>query len=173
MEKKYGYYWSKPNNGFEQFIENLEEVFQWIYNHSINLYLDRKKRKIKIKMHNYDSWNAFHTLALVILPVLKQVQADKEDGSPLVDDEDAVPELSSKNCVKKNEWDWDENVHKRWEYVLGEIIWSFEQIVDESSDDRFFDVDGGNFDRVGFDKWYARKQNGLRLFGKYFENLWT
>ena len=28
------------------------------------------------------------------------------------------------------------------------------------------------FDREGWEKWRDRKQNGFRLFGKYFESLW-
>ncbi len=37
-------------------------------------------------------------------------------------------------------------------------------------------VEGPNhthkFDKEGWEKWNARKSNGFRLFGKYFEALW-
>jgi hypothetical protein len=73
------------------------------------------------------------------------------------------------------------------------MIWAFEQLVDEDSDSQFYsgecDIlwekkEGGHsemksgpndtfkIDREGMDAWNKRIDNGLRLFGKYFRNLW-
>jgi hypothetical protein len=173
MDWKYGYCWDLhgiKQNKFERGLEKFEDTLQFILNHSINPILRLRKRKIKIKIHNYDAWNAYDTMALIILPLLKEVAAQKS-GSPLVDDADAPEEFSSKHCVKKNEFDWDTNVHKRWDWVIGEMIWAFEQIVDDEADDVFFK--DKEFDKKGYDVWNTRKENGLRLFGKYFCSLWT
>jgi hypothetical protein len=102
-----------------------------------------------------------HTLALIILPMLKQLHADKH-GAPDVDDEDVPEELKStsappKECV----WEVDPNHFKRWDWVMDEMIWSFEYKLKDTVDD--------------MDIWAAngvRAQNGFRLFGKYFQSLW-
>jgi hypothetical protein len=174
MRKKHGYIWDLDGykqTRFEEYLEHIEDILQFIYDWTVNIYLRRRKRKIEIKLHPYDSWNAFYDLSLIILPLLKQVKKDKH-GHPWVDDSDAPPELSSVNASPKlYEYEWDDNCGKRWDYVLNEMIWVFEQIADETSDDKFFDEDY-KLDKVGFEAWNKRKQNGLRLFGKFYENLW-
>ena len=90
MNKKYDFRWDDNNTRYERFLERLEDTLQWIYNHSINLFLDKKQRKVKVKIHNYDTWAMDDTLALIILPMLKQLKATKH-GVPMVDNED-VPE---------------------------------------------------------------------------------
>jgi len=52
----------------------------------------KKKRKVKIHIDKYDTWNMDSTLALIILPMLKQLR-DQKHGSSLVDDEDLPYEL--------------------------------------------------------------------------------
>ena len=110
----------------------LLKLCQWIES--------KRKRNIKIRIDKYDTWNMDGTLAYIILPMLKQLQATKH-GSPLVDDED-VPEglglRSTEASPKENEWDTDENVHKRWVWVLSELIWTFEQLHPDSNwDDQY------------------------------------
>ena len=49
--------------------------------------LDRVHPAIKyVKIDRYDTWSMDHTLADIVLPMLKQLQATKH-GSPLVEDE--------------------------------------------------------------------------------------
>ena len=104
----------------------------------------------------------------------------------MVDDEDAPEYMRSHMAQpKENEWDWDELSDKRWDYVLNEMIWAFEQKVDDNSDDQFFDHSvcngklpwdkgyvGPKYDVEGHQAWQKRKENGFRLFGKYYEALW-
>jgi len=108
------------------------------------LWVDKKRqRKVKIRIDNYDTWNMGDDLAMVILPMLKQLKATKH-GSPYVDLED-VPEHLRANLNQKSfdfydegeqdEWDM---VHKRWDYVLDEMIWAFEQVVDKENDKQFY-----------------------------------
>ena len=67
------------------------------------------------------------------------------------------------------------------------MIWAFENHDSRIDSERqFFDhsdvVDGDDitdqidkikYDRAGHEAWNSRKQNGFRLFGKYFTSLWS
>lgn len=192
----------------------------WVNDFCQFIYDNFQKRVVKIKIDRYDSWSADHTLALIILPVLKQLR-DTKHGSPWVDDEDVPDHLKSTDAPpKENEYDTDDNHHLRWEWVLDEMIWSFEQHNDDKAEDQFHTgdhdilwkkvnkegvvldeklyklgddkkgcddtedgddilwemVEGPNnthkFDKEGWEAWHARKQNGFKLFGKYYQNLW-
>ena len=147
-----------------------------------------------IKIDRYDTWSMDHTLADIILPMLKQLNETKH-GAPCVDDED-VPEYLRSTAAdpKENEWDTDSNHFGRWDWVIAEMIWSFEQKVADDAESQFFDhsayditdragrrawiddinnsVSKTKYDEAGHRVWLARKANGFRLFGKYFEALW-
>ena len=145
----------------------------------------KRKRKIKIRIDKYDTWSMDHTLALIIVPMLKQLHATKH-GAPLVDDEDVPEELRSTSAPpKENDWDTDENHFKRWDWVMEEMIWAFEVHNDDNAEDKFFDhseVDRKEkfneqfakikIDREGLNEFQKRKQNAFRLFGKYYQALW-
>ena len=139
-----------------------------------------------VKIDRWDTWSMDHTLSFIIVPMLKQLQATKH-GSPLVDDEDAPEELRSTAApAKENEWDIDENHFKRWDWVLNEMIWAFEQNLDDKSEEKFFDhaewdekekdfnknLHKIKIDQVGLKAHQDRKANGFRLFGKYYQGLW-
>ena len=151
-----------------------------------------------IKIDSWDTWSMDHTLADVVLPMLKQLKATKH-GSPFVDDEDVPVHLQSEQYKKGRKrtkkavepyahavdmGDDDTTLHDRWDWVLGEMIWAFEQKVDDNSEDKFWDhsKDHGmpwdpdyvrpTCDWEGLRAHQARKTNGFRLFGKYFEALW-
>ena len=163
-------------------------------------FLDFVHPEIKyVKIDRWDTWSMDHTLADIILPMLKQLQETKH-GGPFVDDDDVPDELKSTSAPEKeNEWDTDDNHFKRWDYVLDEIIFAFECKVDDSWSDKFssgeFDkktvacqwdekgkakmyewIDGPNhtykLDFDGMQEVQKRITNGFRLFGKYYENLW-
>lgn len=158
----------------------LQNAINYIWN-------NRVKRKEKVIIHGYDAWNADGTLSLVILPLLREVERSKQ-GAPNVDDLDVPDELKSTSASpKKNDWDVDDNHFKRWDHVLKEMIWAFEQKCHPDGWDNQFYL-GGNIvlredgsidthdvriDHEGMNKHQDRISNGLRLFGKYFECLWT
>ena len=137
-----------------------------------------KKRKINVRIDHYDIWSMDHTLALIILPMLRLLKTNKH-GSPIVDDED-VPENLRKTSAPpvKNEWDIDDFFHARWDWVMNEMIWSFETIL--ADDDWEHDVlITGTKDETGrkimwetHRKIQDRISNGFRLFGKYYQSLW-
>jgi hypothetical protein len=177
----------------------------------------KKERKIKVRIDRYDTWSMDHTLAYIILPMLEQLRETKH-GSPWTDDEDVPEELRSTSApAKENDYDTDDNHHKRWDWILDEMIWAFKQQIDDNADDQFHTgdrdirwmkvdlhgnpledgktytigekitekddagvlykmVDGPNdthvYDSEGHKKWAERKQNGFKLFGKYYQALW-
>ena len=173
-------------------LEPISRGIMWV--------LDRIHPKINyVKIDKWDTWSMDHTLALIVLPMLKQLKADKH-GSPNVDDED-VPEglnlRSTEAPAKENEWDVDENHFKRWDWVLDEMIQAFECKVNDNWEEQYSTgvsdyqfvkephekfgtvsrmVDGPNHTRkTDWDAYNAhaeRNKNGYRLFGKYYEALW-
>lgn len=92
------------------------------------------ERKISIRIDKWDTWNADHSIALIALPLLIQLKETKQ-GSPNVDDQD-VPELLRSTAAppKENDWDTDDNWHLRWDYVMDEMIFSMQEIVNYKKD---------------------------------------
>ena len=154
----------------------LMKVCQWIHN--------KQKRKVEIRIDEYDSWNCDHTISLIALPLLKQLKEQKQ-GAPWVDDEDVPEELRSTSAKpKENEYDIDEFHFARWEYVLDCILWSLEQHANyDKEEDKFFHWDETQqtsegsamndlglgkckIDKEGLEAYHARKQKGFVLFGK-------
>jgi hypothetical protein len=132
------------------------------------------KRKVEIRIDPYDTWSMDHTLGLIIVPMLKQLKATKH-GSPSVSDADVPEDLRSPmGYLATEDYDVDDNYHKRWDWVMDEMIWAFEQIVDETSDDHFFDrsVEPYIYDKDGHRAHMQRIDNGIQLFGKYYQGLW-
>lgn len=146
-----------------------------------------------VKIDYYDTWSFDHTLADIILPGLKQLRETKH-GAPFTEDDD-VPEYLRSHMAqpKENEWDTDSLHFMRWDWILDEMIWAFEQKVQDDAEGQFFDhsayepgrkgtnewlddmtnaVSRVKYDQEGHKKWQDRKANGFRLFGKYYENLW-
>ena len=146
----------------------------------------KRTRQVYVRIDKYDTWGMDHTLSYMIVPMLRQLQATKQ-GAPMVDDGDVPEHLKASAAEpKENEWDTDSNHFLRWDWVLGEMIWAFEQkLADDTGDSQFYThaepIPGEDFmdtvsrmkvDDVGLRKWHARKANGFRLFGKYYEALW-
>lgn len=149
----------------------------------IGPYTDDTARQIEIRIDKFDTWSMDHTLALLIVPMLKQLKATKH-GAPLVDDEDVPEHLRSTAAPPKTDpRDVDDNHFKRWDWVLDEMIWAMEQIV-KDDESEFYDhsavdntslkswIDTVKIDREGLQQYHERIQNGCRLFGKYFQSLW-
>ena len=134
VEDEYGMK-SKPDwvHNFGTWLSGGEDGESWLL--KICQWIERKrKRTVIVRIDRYDTWNMDGTLAYIILPMLKQLKATTH-GSQLVDDED-VPEglglRSTEAPPKENEWDTDDNMHKRWEWVLSELIWTFEQMHNDN-----------------------------------------
>ena len=142
----------------------------WVY----SLY---SKRKIKIKLHRYDTWAMDVTLAHIIVPMLEQLR-DTKDGSPYIDNMD-VPEqwrmdkeeqAICDNCRGyadyPNELDYnrvENKFHGRYKWVLDEMIWAFGLYIKDGPLD---------YDEAVAADQLRRKKHAMYLFGKYFDTLW-
>lgn len=149
MNKKYAYDWEKPTNLFEKILEKIQDSINWVYYYTVNQIFKRMKRKIKVKIHNYDTWGMDNTLAYIILPMLNQLKATKH-GSPYVVEEDLPEDLRFNERENKvfDEGYWNkelnaseeeiqavsEKFHSQWVWVLDQMIWSFEQEIGEDED---------------------------------------
>lgn len=155
----------------------LHRLLTWIDKH--------RKQHIYVRIDKHDTWSMDHTLAHIIVPMLYQLKQTKH-GSPNVDDEDVPQHLQSTEAKpKEHDHDVDEFWHQRWDYVLNEMIWAFEQHKNPNSEDQFYHhpdpkpqqsiqdhVNNIKVDWPGLHQHTQRKQNGFRLFGKYYQCLW-
>lgn len=161
-----------PTDAKNLFVNNDQPTWMYRFLERIE---SKRKRKVKIRIDKWDTWSMDHTLALITLPLLKQLKETKH-GSAQVDLEDVPTEMRMTSTE-----DWDDqlvfdfyndpelskqniqcDVHDRWNWVMDEMIFAFEFIVDE--DNRY----SHKFDQEVED----RVANGLRLFGKYYQGLW-
>jgi len=181
MNKKYGYVdWPeykqkglrvKAQPFAEAWREQAEDLMQTIYNCTINLFLDRKVQKIKIHIDRWDTWSMDHTLAHIILPMLKQLKATTH-GAPWVAVADVPKELRP---TKKQLMDYqkdgttDPKFFERWNWVLDEMIYAFDCKANKDDVYMRFDI---KTQREAMDAEQERISNGFRLFGRYYENLW-
>ena len=171
-------------------VPGLTKLCEWIDS--------KKKRKISVHVDNYDIWSADHTLALIIVPVLKKLKEQKH-GSPHVDNKDVPKHLRSTAARRltkeeKNTGHTDELWEQRWEWVLDEMIWAFEQHAADDWEDQFYTgvtdfhiekneqtgygvlINGPNhtfkIDMEGRKAHHERMANGRQLFAKYYQSLW-
>ena len=180
--------WDDPR--VEKLVARLEPISV-----AIQKVLDFIHPRIKyIKIDKYDTWNMAETLGDIILPMLKQLKGTTH-GAPMVDNHDVPMDLWNTDPASET-GEVDANHFKRWDYVLDEMIWAFEQITDEDNDAQFHsgnsdyirtvvEVEGvkmvklepgpnhtAEFDLEGYTAHHARIRNGTYLFGKYYRNLW-
>lgn len=178
------FFWKKIDYDdpfIEKWSNRLNPLCEWLQK-----FLDKIHPKINyVKIDKWDTWSMDYTLAYIIVPMLKQLKEDKH-GAPMVDDEDVPEHLRSTNAKpKENDYDIDEFHFQRWDWVMNEMIWAFEQKLIDNDDEKFFNwaaVDRTKplsdqfsqveIDREGLDAHHDRKTNGYRLFGKYYEGLW-
>ena len=168
----------------------VNDVCEWIHS--------KQERKIKVRIDRYDTWSMDHSLALIILPMLKQIKETKH-GSPYVDNEDVPAHM--RHTLRKGDDDYeteDRWIHYKWDWVLNEMIWAFETHLNEAWEDQFrngdpdidWDLVSGIegeesamykmkqknpdywVDYVKIREYNDRIDNGFRLFGKYYRNLW-
>ena len=193
--------WTEPD--FDLYDDKNKHYIDWLVKpmQAAQKCLDVVHPKINyVKIDFWDTWNMDSTLSIIILPMLKQLRATKH-GAPTTDDADVPEGLRSTDAPpKEDEWDVDENWFKRWDWIMDEMIWTFEQkqpdcdwehqyysgVHDTSFRAIEWDADGKallheqvkgpndtfKVDREGMDKHQDRINNGMRLFGKYYQGLW-
>lgn len=153
-----------------------------------------EERTIDVEIHDSDTVNLDQTLAFIILPALRKFKEDTM-GVPYVHDEDVPEDLQTDIDYDEQSLDF---LERRWNYVMDEMIWTFEQITGDADGEfaYFYDPDdldimnidknsltkyGANHvvdttfyvDEKGLEEYHRRIENGLKLFGKYYRALWS
>lgn len=168
----------KWDRAFDKFCD----ACQWVLNHTVNPLLRNRTRRIEVRIDPHDTWSMDTTLGYIILPMLVQLKATKH-GSPWVDDED-VPHLVKKKPKKgkksSDEDDQHSDVHTRWEWVLDEMIWAFEQVVSDDDGHSNYYVpykDEEEVERLYYtssltgEKVYLMTEEMAREMGRYDKDL--
>ena len=139
----------------------LMKTCRWIHS--------KQKRKVKVKIHNYDTWDVDSTLNLIIHPLLVEFVKNVHSTAS-VDKEDVAEELHS-TYGEYSESDGGMNAnfsHEAWLYVLNEMIWAF----DPEWDDKYgFRAAGYSYEE--YKKAADRQQKSYELFGKYLTRIWN
>lgn len=117
----------------------------------------KRPRRVSVQIDKWDTWNADHTLALIILPVLKQLKETKH-GIPC-------------SMLESRDWDTtDEDMivgQANWDRVMDKMIWSFQEIANDDFFEKY-----PEYDLVIYRAHYAKIQEGLKLFAEHFQSLW-
>ena len=145
---------------FMDYLENenkkpstkLNDFCEWLHT--------KLKRIEFVHIDKYDVWNMDQTLAKIIHPMLVRLKETKQ-GSPNIDLED-VPDYLKPSDSQYNYYEegkLDDYYHDRWDYVIDTMIYAFNAISEQLDED---------------DDYYEPEtiKEGLRLFGKYYQNLW-
>lgn len=124
---------------------------------------------------------------------------DVPESMRTVETEDWDEQLVFDFYTDKKDFQHDD-IHTRWSWILSEMIFAFEHKVDDSWEDAYrsgvidyksvpcawddqgkptmYTMENGpnhtyKCDYEGMKKIEDRMQNGFRLFGKYYQNLWN
>ena len=192
MNKKYGYVdWPKVQDRKDDVLESIEDAVQSVYNVFNWIWYDRRTQKVKVRIDRWDTWSMDHTLANIVLPMLVQLKRTKH-GAPSVDNADVPRELrmSKKDMTQfAKDGSTDDKFFKRWDWILDEMIWAFNQKCRDNWEDDYYEYSDWDQeeskdpnslfglklvweDREGQKAHRERMTNGFKLFGKYYENLW-
>lgn len=186
--------WTDPK--FDLYDDKNDKYTNWLVKpcQLLQKVLDTVHPKIDyVKIDRWDTWSMYTTVGQIILPMLKQLKETKH-GAPFTEDKDVPKRLRSTSAPPKaNAWDTDDFHFARWDWILDQMIWSFENIVNDDWEKQFHtgvhdtvwrkNSDGtstmakgpndtSHFDVKGYQAYQKRINAGLVLFGKYYQNLW-
>lgn len=163
-----------------------------------------KERKVEVKVERWDTYSMDHTAALIILPLLLQLKQTKH-GVPGGFTERVGGDFDNNltfDFIKEDDNEVFDKLCDKWDEILDKMIWSFQQLVDDSYDNKYhhgkmkmgwkpikvphpttgvaetmYEMVDENpsehwYDYVGHELHEERIQEGLELFGKYYRNLW-
>ena len=123
--------------------------------------METPKQKIRVRIDPHDTWSMDHTLAHIVLPMLVQLKRTKH-GAPNVDNEDVPKELrmSKKDIAQfAKDGSTDDKFVKRWDWILDEMIWAFEQKCRDNWEDDYY---YNKWDQDGAKAHQERMTNGFK-----------
>ena len=193
MNKKYEGLSYENQTHEDHVLEVIEEVVQSVYNVFNWVWFDRRTQKVKVRIDKWDTWSMDSTLAHIVLPMLVQLKRTKH-GAPNTDNADVPKELrmGKKDIAQfAKDGSTDDKFFKRWDWILDEMIWAFNQKCRDDWEGDFYEYKDATpeekeksdteslfglklvwEDRKGRNAHQKRMSNGFKLFGKYYENLW-
>lgn len=153
----------------------------------------RPRRRVKIRIDSYDTWSMDGTLAMIIVPMLRQLKATKP-GPPMdyMVDIDAEHHGGRQKVFGFIDQDAEfEASIRKWDADLNEMIWAFEQVneewrsqfhkklgrysrrpVPDSDCVELICEEEPEIDFAGMTRHQERMNRGFVLFGKHIESLW-
>ena len=171
---------------------------RWYHNFLYEKFGITNEPKVSVRIDNYDTWSMDHTLAHIVIPMLKQLK-DTKHGAPIVEYEDVPEELrpSKKETKEFNTTgETDSKFFERWNWVMDEMIFAFEskhndweeQFTSGEPDIQWVEITEGKhkghnemvngpndtykIDLEGRKAYQERITNGFKMFGKYYDSLW-
>ncbi len=145
---------------------------------SIGPYPKKGKRKISVRIDEYDTWNMDHTLAHIIVPMLVQLKKTKhgtpnemfsEEYSIILGMNDYWVEQKNGPLHKKIV-QLEKEAIKKWNDTISKMIKSFKELRSGyKGEEKFY---GKRPDRDGYAEYHRKLQEGLTLFGEHYRSLW-
>ena len=159
-----------------------------------------KQRKIDIRIDKHDLWDFRSSVGLIILEWLKEFKNYNKHGVPgdmpvfQQIQESYTPQAAFDFYIQDNPP--FSNAEKEWDQILEKMIWSFDEIINETNADCYWKVkpeadwdslidepnENGTFemrwkvhgeiDQYKYKEYGEKVQEGLDLFAKYCVNLW-
>lgn len=150
-----------------------------------------KQRKVSIKIEKHDLWDFDGCVGLIILEWLKQFRAYNKHGIPAT-----MPSFLQTAEPYDRQMCFDfymeanppfSDSEKEWNEIIDKMIWSFDEIINETNCPNFWEVEKIEEDltpehlavtaeRVRFnhrkhEEYQNKVQEGMDLFCKYYGNL--
>ncbi len=166
----------KPKLGERRPFGGRDRKKTWLYRFLCWVH-EKKKRKVVVKVDRSDVYDLYTTHSMILVPMLEKY-LEENHGYPIGIDSEDVPEHLHGD---------DEMM---WDYIVREMIWTFRNVEKDRCDFYTGDFDmisvreegvyriehGPNhtaeFDEAAWKEFSARREKGLRLFAKYYFNLW-
>ena len=188
----------KPGDTALAWDRNRPETFLYRFLTWIH---EKRQRTVSVQIDRWDTWSMDNTLAIIVLPMLKQLRSTKH-GAPAVDIKDVPEHLrpSKKELAAyRRNGHTDEQFFARWDWILDEMIFAFEHLVNDDWEEQYhtgkidlrsqpieWDENGKpkmyqmvegpghthQSDQAAIDAVNERINRGLLFFGKYYRNLW-
>lgn len=170
---------------FDHGVISIADAIQFVLNHTINKFNIWRGQKIRVHIDDWDIWSVDMTLAHIALPLVEKLR-DEMMGFAMVKNKDVPEHLrATQEEIDQSMIDGtlDDRAEARWQYILNEIIFALEHVVDDSWEDKYYEYTGEtidntllpeiiNVDRDGWKTTHERIENGLQLFGKYYRAMW-
>jgi hypothetical protein len=116
-----------------------------------------------VKIDRWDTWSMDHTLSHIIVPMLRQLR-DSKQGAPCTDDFDVPEHLQSTSCPPVTDPDLghtDDNFFKRWDWILGEMIFAHESKLNDDWEEQFWTGEWGDTLFEKTDREYPNPETGV------------